>query len=79
MTRLEPNQIVRAKVIKMDQAERKIGLSIKSAPTDGDQSDILSYRLSHPPAGATIGDLTSDLAASDSDEEESDSDADKEN
>ena len=73
------DQIVRAKVIKMDQAERKIGLSIKSAPTDGDQSDILSYRLSHPGAGATIGDIASDLAGSDSDEEESDSDADKEN
>ena len=72
--RFSVDQIVRAKVIKMDQGERKIGLSIKAAAAEGgDPIDLESYRSSRSGGGTTIGDVVGDLAGaeeSDADEEQ---------
>jgi small subunit ribosomal protein S1 len=71
--RFSVDQIVRAKVIKMDPAERKIGLSIKAAAAEGgDPIDLEAYRASRG-GGATIGDVAGDFAV----EEEPDADADE--
>jgi small subunit ribosomal protein S1 len=71
--RFSIDQVVRAKVIKMDAAEKKIGLSIKAAASDGDLSDLTSYHASRGDSSTTIGDVVGDLSADD--EEEPDSDA----
>jgi small subunit ribosomal protein S1 len=74
--RFSVDQLVRAKVIKMDASERKIGLSIKAAAAEGDDDDLASYHSDRPGEATTIGDIVGDLAGSA--QEESDSDADKE-
>ncbi len=63
--RFTVEQIVRARIIKMDQAERKIGLSIKAAGAEPDDAEISSYRASRGAAGTTIGDVVGDLSEGD--------------
>ena len=55
----EPGQAVRAEVIQLDAAERKIGLSIKSARRQDDLADAQGF-ANVSEAGATLGDLLSD-------------------
>ena len=71
--RFSVEQVVRAKVIKMDAAERKIGLSIKAA-VDGDPLDLEMYRSSRAGGGTTIGDVVGDVAGSGGQESGSDED-----
>jgi small subunit ribosomal protein S1 len=72
--RFSVDQMVRAKVIKMDPAERKIGLSIKAAAAEGgDPIDLEAYRSGRA-GGATIGDVVGGFGAA----QESDGDADEE-
>lgn len=53
---LEPNQTHRAEVIQMDAAERRIGLSIKSARRQDQLADAQGFQNASQ-AGATLGDL----------------------
>jgi small subunit ribosomal protein S1 len=53
---LEPGQVQRAEVIQMDAAERRIGLSIKSARRQDELADAQGFQNASQ-AGATIGDL----------------------
>ncbi|HET6373097.1 MAG TPA: 30S ribosomal protein S1 [Candidatus Polarisedimenticolia bacterium] len=71
--RFSVDQVVRAKVIKMDQAERKIGLSIKAASGEADASDLQNYRWGRDDGSATMADVAGDLSGSA--EEEPDADA----
>ena len=56
---LEPGQKCRAEVIQLDPAERKIGLSIKSARRQDDLADAQGF-ANVSDAGATLGDLLGD-------------------
>ncbi|MCX4245795.1 30S ribosomal protein S1 [Paraliomyxa miuraensis] len=56
---LEPGQVQRAEVIQMDAAERRIGLSIKSARRQDELADAQGFQNASQ-AGATLGDLMSD-------------------
>ena len=56
---LEPGQSVRAEVIQLDPAERKIGLSVKSARRQDDLADAQGF-ANVSEAGATLGDLLGD-------------------
>jgi len=56
---LEPNQTQRAEVIQMDAAERRIGLSIKSARRQDELADAQGFQNASQ-AGATLGDLMAD-------------------
>jgi small subunit ribosomal protein S1 len=53
---LEPGQVQRAEVIQMDAAERRIGLSIKSARRQDELADAQGFQNASQ-AGATLGDL----------------------
>jgi small subunit ribosomal protein S1 len=53
---LEANQVARAEVIQMDAAERRIGLSIKSARRQDELADAQGFQNASQ-AGATLGDL----------------------
>jgi len=53
---LEPGQTMRAEVIQMDAAERRIGLSIKSARRQDQLADAQGFQNASQ-AGATLGDL----------------------
>jgi small subunit ribosomal protein S1 len=55
---LEPGQVQRAEVIQMDAAERRIGLSIKSARRQDELADAQGFQNASQ-AGATLGDLMS--------------------
>jgi small subunit ribosomal protein S1 len=55
---LEPGQAVRAEVIQMDAAERKIGLSIKSARRQDELADAQGFADADD-VRATLGDLMS--------------------
>ena len=75
---LAVDQVVRAKVIKMDQTERKIGLSVKAAGAEGAaEGDVESYRSAREDGSTTIGDVVGDLSGSGA--EESKPDAEQEN
>ena len=65
--RFTVEQVVRAKVIKMDQAERKIGLSIKAASVD--PLDSLG-NLSSRDSGTTIGDIVGKIDRNDDDDDD---------
>jgi len=56
---LEPGQTQRAEVIQMDAAERRIGLSIKSARRQDQLADAQGFQNASQ-AGATLGDLMAD-------------------
>ena len=56
---LDPGQTHRAEVIQMDAAERRIGLSIKSARRQDQLADAQGFQNASQ-AGATLGDLMSD-------------------
>jgi small subunit ribosomal protein S1 len=56
---LEPNQTARAEVIQMDAAERRIGLSVKSARRQDELADAQGFQNASQ-AGATLGDLMAD-------------------
>ncbi|MCR9162020.1 MAG: 30S ribosomal protein S1 [Nannocystaceae bacterium] len=56
---LDPGQTHRAEVIQMDAAERRIGLSIKSARRQDQLADAQGFQNASE-AGATLGDLMSD-------------------
>ncbi len=55
---LEPGQDVKVKIISIDAAERKIGLSIKAAVRDQEMADAQGYALGNT-GGATLGDVMS--------------------
>ncbi|MBV1862079.1 MAG: S1 RNA-binding domain-containing protein, partial [Nannocystaceae bacterium] len=56
---LEAGQTHRAEVIQMDAAERRIGLSIKSARRQDQLADAQGFQNASQ-AGATLGDLMAD-------------------
>jgi len=53
---LQPDQAVKVQVISMDAAERKIGLSIKSAERQVEMADVQGYSPGTT-GGATLGDV----------------------
>ena len=54
----DPNRV---KIIKMDSVEKKIGLSIKAALGEPDDSSVNAYQQSQQGDGsATLGDLLGD-------------------
>ncbi len=53
---LKPGDDVKAEIISIDQAERKIGLSIKSANRAGELAEVQGYATSSGPS-ATLGDV----------------------
>ena len=55
---LEPDQDVNVKLISIDPAERKIGLSIRAAIRDQEMADAQGYALGST-GGATLGDVMS--------------------
>jgi small subunit ribosomal protein S1 len=57
---LEANQVARAEVIQMDAAERRIGLSIKSARRQDELADAQGFQNASQ-AGATLGDVMGKL------------------
>ena len=59
--RFSVDQVVRAKLIKLDQAERKIGLSIKAASAD--PLDALGDMSSGRDSSTTIGDIVGDIGS----------------
>ena len=66
------DQEVRVKIIKMDSVEKKIGLSIKAAVGEPDDSSLHAYQLSQQGDGsATLGDVVGEdvLRRGDSDED----------
>jgi len=69
---LQPDQMVKVQVISIDQHERKIGLSIKSAERQVEMADVQGYSPGTT-GGATLGDVFAEklgkLAGSDSKEE----------
>jgi small subunit ribosomal protein S1 len=65
---LEPGQTLRAEVIQMDAAERRIGLSIKSARRQDELADAQGFQNASQ-AGATLGDLMAGKFSSSSDDE----------
>ncbi len=68
---LDPGQTHRAEVIQMDAAERRIGLSIKSARRQDQLADAQGFQNASE-AGATLGDLMADtLRAANASEEAS--------
>ncbi len=56
---LQPDQPVKVQVISIDPAERKIGLSIKSAQRQAEMADVQGYQPGTT-GGATLGDLFAD-------------------
>jgi small subunit ribosomal protein S1 len=54
-TMLKPGQEVKAEIISIDQAERKIGLSMKAANRSAELAEAQGYSGSAP--GATLGDV----------------------
>src|SRR5512146_2184357 len=54
-TVLQPGQEVKAEIISIDQAERKIGLSMKAANRSAELAEAQGYSGSAP--GATLGDV----------------------
>ena len=64
--RFSVDQVVRAKLIKLDQAERKIGLSIKAASAD--PLDSLGDLTSGRDSSTTIGDIVGNMRDDDDDE-----------
>jgi len=59
-TQLEPGQEFDFKIIKMNQEEKKVGLSIKAVGEEASRQEVESYK--HPASSstsATIGDLIS--------------------
>lgn len=69
---LEPDQTVMVQVISIDPAERKIGLSIKSAERHVETADVHGYSPGTT-GGATLGDVFAEkfgrLGGGDSEEE----------
>jgi len=61
--RFEEGQEVRAKILKMDSVERKIGLSIKAAAQEVERETLTGYHDSRAQGGASIGDLVGDFPA----------------
>jgi small subunit ribosomal protein S1 len=57
---LEAGQVARAEVIQMDAAERRIGLSIKSARRQDELADAQGFQNASQ-AGATLGDVMGKL------------------
>jgi small subunit ribosomal protein S1 len=67
------DQETRVKIIKMDSVEKKIGLSIKAALDEPDDSSLHAYQQSQQGDGsATLGDVLGDdmMRRSDSDDDE---------
>ncbi len=54
---LTEGQAVKVQIISMDQAERKIGLSIKAALRSQEMADAQGYTISNNTGGATLGDV----------------------
>ncbi|MBL4634101.1 MAG: 30S ribosomal protein S1 [Kofleriaceae bacterium] len=54
---LTEGQKVKVQIISMDQAERKIGLSIKAALRSQEMADAQGYTISNNTGGATLGDV----------------------
>lgn len=54
---LTEGQDVKVQIISMDQAERKIGLSIKAAVRSQEMADAQGYTISNNTGGATLGDV----------------------
>jgi small subunit ribosomal protein S1 len=61
--KFEEGQEVRAKILKMDTLERKVGLSIKAAAADTERTDISSYMDSSTDGSLRLGDVPSFHAA----------------
>jgi small subunit ribosomal protein S1 len=55
--KLEPGQEFDLKIIKMNQDEKKVGLSIRAVGEEGSRQDVEAYKHPASSATATIGDL----------------------
>jgi small subunit ribosomal protein S1 len=62
--RFEEGQEVTAKILKMDVAERKVGLSIKAVHSDSEREPGGSYRDARSTGTANIGDLVGEIPSS---------------
>ncbi len=66
---LTEGQAVKVQIISMDQAERKIGLSIKAALRSQEMADAQGYTISNNTGGATLGDVMRQKLGMPADEE----------
>jgi small subunit ribosomal protein S1 len=57
--RFEPGQEYGFKIIKMNQEEKKVGLSIKAVGEEASRAELESYKQPVSSTGSTIGDLIS--------------------
>jgi small subunit ribosomal protein S1 len=57
--RFEPGQEYDFKIIKMNQEEKKVGLSIKAVGEEASRQEVESYKQPVSSTGSTIGDLIS--------------------
>ena len=65
----KPGDVYPMKIIKVQEGEKKIGLSLKAVKQDEYQRDLASYREAQPSAGQTLGDAFRAAAARESTEE----------
>jgi len=54
---------VTAKIIKIDAAERKVGLSVKAVQADAERADLEQYLASRDSGAISLGDLVGDIPA----------------
>ncbi len=54
---LEPNQDYEFKIIKMNQAEKKVGLSTRAVGEEASRADVESYKHASDGSSATLGEL----------------------
>jgi ribosomal protein S1 len=66
--KIQADQTVRVKIIRLESQEKKIGLSIKAALEEEESELLASYRSSGSAGGASLG----EIAATSSSEEEND-------
>ena len=64
---LSVGDVVKAKVIKMEPAEQKIGLSLKAVAQDLTQDELRAYMERQQDSGATLGDSLRNFEPGDSD------------
>jgi len=71
--KFEEGQEIRAKIIKMDNVDRKIGLSIKDAAAADERNEMSSYMDSGPEGTVRIGDVADFRSQAESSRDEEDS------
>ncbi|MFQ5700950.1 MAG: 30S ribosomal protein S1 [Acidobacteriota bacterium] len=72
--RLSVDQVVRAKIIKLDPSERKIGLSIKAMGGESAVEELEEYKSSSGESPTTIGDVVGEIPTVGEDRSDDDED-----